>query len=159
MITVEKSKDVPLLNSILRDPEAFAGMIDDSCSLDPSEVDAAKIVDNATFLVASEDGDPLGCFMFVPKEEERMEAHTVLLDNCRGSRALDAAKKAIKWIFSKTGCQEIVSYAWSDAPQLLWFARKLGFIRTGQKPYQATRHGKKVSVVNLSLTRLSWAAA
>ena len=52
--------------------------------------------------------DRLGVFLFRRMNHICYEAHTILLPIARG-RATDAAKSAIDWMFSNTGCLRITT--------------------------------------------------
>jgi hypothetical protein len=96
-----------------------------------------------------------GCFWFIWKAADTLEVHTALLENCRGSRAIRAARAARDWVFAHTQAQVVTSYAWSDSPAVAWFCRAMGMTATRTDPWRATRNGKAVDISYYELRRVA----
>jgi hypothetical protein len=152
MITIDRSYDVSLIDSIIRNPSIYASMSDDSCPKDSSDVTIAGLIDTCIFPVVRMDGAVAGCFMLEPHNNVFV-AHTALLPICRGKDAIRAGKELLKWVFSNTECRELTSYAFSDSPHVDWFARAVGLHVTGTDDYPNTRNGKKVSITKFSILK------
>jgi hypothetical protein len=152
MITIDRSYDVDLIDYIIRNPSIYASMSDDSCPSDPSRVTVESVIDTCLFLLVKIDAVVSGCFMLEPNDKS-YTAHTALLPNCRGRRAISAGRAMLKWVFGNTECREVTSYAFSDSPHVDWFARAVGLRVTGVADYPNTRNGKHVSVTNFSILK------
>lgn len=99
------------------------------------------------FLKVSVDGLPAGLYWLI-RSGDGVEAHTALLENCRGRNAVSATKMAIKWVFENEGSKFIKSYAFSDSPQVKWLCRLVGMREIGDSPYPNKRMGLPVSLKN-----------
>lgn len=152
MITIDRSYDVDLIDSIIRNPSIYASMSDDSCPSDPSRVTVAGLIDTFVFLLVKMDDVVSGCFMLEPHGTTYC-AHTALLPVCRGRNAIKAGIEMLKYVFGRTDCKEVSSYAFSDSPHVDWFARAVGLHVTGVDDYPNTRNGKPVSVTNFSILK------
>lgn len=104
------------------------------------------------FLRVLVDGMNAGCYWLIWKGTA-VEAHTALLENCRGRKAITATKAAIAWVFGHTSATEIRSYAWSDAPAVAWFCRAVGLRHDRTEPWHATRGGKPVDIMWFNLMK------
>ena len=157
MITVTPTRDVDFINSVMRSPGIYAGLADDSCpKLDNFDMAVALEIPGCLFLQILDDGAPSGWFMLLPKGGEVLEVHTATLASCRGKKAVRAALAAEEWIFTNTPCAEITSYALSDSKQTVVFALLSGLSITGRKPHDATRNGKPVDIITLSISKDDW---
>lgn len=152
-ITVEPTTDETYIKSVFLNPEIYAQMKDDSCPADPvmlAGVDVRAIP--GFFLKALVNGIDAGVFWFIWKDRS-LEVHTALLGNCRGSRALKAARAARDWVFGHTEAEAVTSYAWSDSPSVAWFCRAMGMEKTRTEPWRATRGGRPVDITYYSIGR------
>ena len=152
---VYPTKDITVIKGIFGLPYIYSACRDDSCPEDPSGFDFRAAMNSWIFLEVRRypNSLPVGVFMFTPVDEHTVEAHTLMTKFCRGSDAIDAGRKATKWIFENTKATKIVSYSFSDSPQVYWFARKLGLTKTSEEPWEATRNGKKVTVNRLAIEK------
>ncbi len=153
MISVEPITDESYIKSVFLNPLIYSDMKDDSCPDDPSMLAESNIMSiQGFFLKALVDGIPSGVFWLIWKGKN-VEAHTALLDNCRGRRAIDATRKALKWVFDNTEAEAVTSYAWSDSPAVAWFCRAVGMKKNETKNWPNTRNGKPVSITYYSVNR------
>lgn len=155
MITVEQTEDNTLIHQAFMDPDNFKAMRDDSCPPDPSGYDdpVGKMrLLPSIFLKAVVDGKFGGVWWLV-RQGTVIDVHTALMQNCRGRKAVEAAKKGIQWVWDHTDATEIRSYAWSDSPAVAWFCRIMGLKPVETKPWQATRDGRPVNITWFSLKR------
>jgi len=154
MITVEPTSDETFIRSVFLNPTIYGQMRDDSCPLDPSLLAQVHFMHiPGFFLKAIVDGVTAGVWMFIYKADDTVEVHTALLENCRGRKAIEAAKLAAKWVFENTKVLAVISYAWSDSPQVAWFCRMMGMVPYETKPWPATRAGKPVTITYYILNR------
>ncbi len=153
MITVEQTTDEAYIKSVFLNPSIYAQMKDDSCPADPVMLAGAKIMDIPGFFIkALVDGAPAGVWWLIWKGD-KVEAHTALLENCRGRTAIDATKAAIRWVFEHTEATAIRSYAWSDSPAVKWFCRAVGMATQETAPWPSTREGKAVDITYYEISK------
>jgi len=152
MLTVERTFDVALIDSIIRSPSIYADMCDDKCPKCPESVSVCAMIDALIFLAVRMDSVPVGCFIFEP-HETKFAVHTALLPSCRGRRAIEAGHKALDWVFNNTECKEVSSYAFSDSPHVAWFARMVGLNAIGVESYPNPRAGKPVTITKFLISK------
>lgn len=155
MITVEPTTNELYIQSVFLNPSIYADMRDDSAPTDPTEL--ISLMPSMTsipgfFLRAFVDGIPAGCWWLIWKGD-KVEAHTALMANCRGKRAIQATRMAIQWVFDNTKASAITSYAWSDSPAVAWFCRAVGMSQRETKPWPTTRSGKPVDITYFEIGR------
>lgn len=152
-ITVEQTTDESYIKSVLLSPSIYAQMKDDSCPVEPAVLGGHDIKSiPGFFLRADVDGVPAGLWWLI-WVGDTVEAHTALLENCRGRTAIRATKAAIEWVFTHTGAKAITSYAWSDSPAVAWFCRAVGMSADRTEPWPATRGGNAVTITHFSIQR------
>lgn len=152
MIEVDETTDDALILQALSHPDIFDSMTDDRYPTMPENpVETMKSLPGI-FLRAMKDGAFAGIWWLIWRGKA-LEAHTMLLPNCRGADAIEATKKAIRWVFDNTDAEAITSYAWSDSPAVNWFCRKVGLKRDRTEPWPATRNGHQVDITWFTLTR------
>lgn len=153
IITVEQTTDEAYIKSVFLNPAIYKEIKDDSCPDEPailSEVDIKAIP--GFFLKAAVNGESAGVWWLI-WHGDSVEAHTALLDNCRGRDAIRATKDAISWVWRNTGAKAITSYTWSDSPAVAWFCRAVGMHPTSTDPWLATRNGATVSITHFIINR------
>jgi hypothetical protein len=152
MLTVNPTTDVDYIDSIMHHPEVMPGLVDDfldNPSMESSGPALAKF--HNVVLRVDDGGTGQGWIWFLDRGNRSWEAHTALLPCCRGAKAVRAAKLCVRWMFDHEDCDEVVSYAWSDSPKVLLFARWVGLAPFKTEPYPATRNGKKVDITWMSV--------
>lgn len=93
-------------------------------------------------LLVKESEKVLGCFLFDFKGNGTFEAHTMMCPDCRGLKAIRAGKLALKHIFGiSESVEKIISYCPSNLPQTLFYARWLGFHKTGLAAWSWIKNG------------------
>lgn len=83
--------------------------------------------------------DYAGFFMLTRCNFITYEIHTVLEKNCRGRKAIEAAKNVIAWVFSNTECERLIT----QIPERNILAEKLA-IAAGMSIYGINEHSFKV---------------
>lgn len=152
-IEVEIITDEEYIKSVFLNPTIYAQMKDDSCPVDPRDLIARNIMSvPGFFLCAIIDGVRSGAWWLIWRGE-KVEAHTALLDNCRGKIAVEATRAAIAWVFGNTKASAIRSYAWSDSPAVKWFCRAVGMSKKETESWPATRAGKPVDIAYYEISR------
>lgn len=80
--------------------------------------------------------------------------HTLFPPAIRGGMAVKAAKKAVAWIWETTCLKHIVSYAFSNRPEVLLFARLAGFKVISHNDWGDTIKGVPVTRYTLISNRI-----
>lgn len=152
-IKIELTTDRDYIQSVFLHPSIYASMCDDSCPVNPGEVEVGRALAVPGFFLCAMIGDwPVGAFWLVNKDDA-VEAHTALLPECRGRDAIRVTRAAIRWVFDHTGVSAITSYAWSDSPQVAWFCRAVGMSKTRTDKWPNTRSGRPVDITYFTIRR------
>lgn len=153
VITVDKTTDESYIKSVFLNPSIYQSMKDDSCPAEPSMLAGTDIkAVPGFFLRALVNGIPAGVWWLIWKGD-KLEAHTALLENCRGRDAIQATRKAMEWVWENTQARSISSYAWSDSPAVTWFCRAIGMSPDETKLWPCTRNGHEVTITYFSINR------
>lgn len=151
-ITVDKTTDESYIKSVFLNPAIYQDMKDDSCPELAALAGADIMGVPGFFLRALVDGVPAGVWWLIWKGDT-VEAHTALLDNCRGRTAIRATRLAMEWVWRNTGAKAITSYAWSDCPAVSWFCRAVGMGEDRTEHWPATRNGHAVDITYFKIRR------
>ena len=81
------------------------------------------------------------------------EVHTLFLPSLRGAKATRAAREVLNHIWTRTKLTYLTSYAYSNRPEVLLFARLMGFHVTGDVDDGSTINGQRVVRTNLRLEK------
>ena len=93
-------EDKDLMISIIQDKAVLPSIIDDGPLSDVEFL----LWSDKVYCLAYDSGV---LFILVPSNLVSYEVHTCILPQFRGEYAVEAAKLAIEWVFSKTPCQKI----------------------------------------------------
>lgn len=152
MITLVPTNDIEFVHEIMRNPDVYPNIRDDSNPENPNDFDASEYIKRSVCLKVLMDSHPVGVFVFYVTGF-KYEAHTLLTGFCRGNDAINACKLAMEWIFDNTDCKEITSYSFSDRPSVIWMAKKVGLKETKRTLHPYTRNHLPVGVINFSILR------
>jgi hypothetical protein len=100
------------------------------------------------FLQVMDGDERRGLFMF-----NGHEVHTMLMPEFRGRRAINAGKAALAWIWANTSFDRVTSYAYSNAPHVLLYAKLVGLRPVGVIDEGVTIHGRRVQTTRLEIRR------
>lgn len=126
MITIERSHDYALIQRIITHPEIYPYVSDDH-SPDPADywpMESAQMVYivpmyNLIF--------PMGVFACHPHNSICYEAHTCILPDFRGERALMAAQASVTWFFENTDGLKVITHVPRYNRIAYHFSKKVGF--------------------------------
>lgn len=159
-VTVEPTTDETYIKSVFLNPEIYATIRDDSCPTDPALLNGLDFkAIPGIFLKVLVGGKPEGLFWFT-WSGAGVDSHLGMTENCRGNRAVKAARAAVKWIFGNTQAAFLAAHVWSDSPAVEWICRKAGLKKIGVSAYPNKRNGRAVDMIEYSIKRedLSWAS-
>lgn len=150
-ITITAVTDTAGLNELVKTPEIWAALSDDS-KPEPIELTLAA---EEFLLEAALDGKRIGYFYLVPSNLG-YTVHTIFGPEHRGALALAAAKAAQKFAFCELGIEYLWSYVLGNNPKAGVFAQLAGFRKVGEQEHPATVNGVKVMCVYYERSKLSW---
>ena len=154
VLTIKPSRDAAALNLILNDPEILPNIRDDSIK---GEANAAPLMNRFNHLLLIMDEEkPVGFALFMAVGPNIYEMHSGILKDYRGARAVEAAKEIFDWMFIRTDCETITTWAWSTAKHVLFMAHAVGFTEDSHMPWPNTVAGEKVERFAFSLHFLEW---
>lgn len=150
MITVYPTRDTAWLNRMVNHPDIAPHVRDDST---PPTIDVSPLADTkSVFLRIDCDGHEAGFAIFVFFGNGKYELHSGMLKAFRGRNALEAGRAVLRWMRDNTGCQEIMTWAFSCARNVILITRLLGFREITRFAWKKTVNGKSVDRVNYSLS-------
>lgn len=119
---VTPTKDVALIDSVLLALEPLI-----SNDQTPAFLSSAGVVGRPGFLFlkVEQDGVFGGLVMLI-----RSEVHTLFLPNLRGGAAVRAGREVLAWLWANTPYKYLTSFAYSNRPEVAFFARLMGFRKT-----------------------------
>lgn len=132
--------NIDLIKETMLKPYIWPHIHDDTTSSD--DFVPAEPVDGWIMYLGVFDDDYCGFFLVVRKNSITYEIHTVLEKWCRGSRAIQAAKAVVEWIFDNTDCQRLVT----EIPEGNIPAERLA-INAGLSQYGLNEHSFKLDNV------------
>lgn len=156
-VAVRPSRDLKFFDSVLRNPEVYAGIADETTP-PIDEITLAALVRNPhnLFLEITVAGEKAGFFALLAKAAGIYEVHTNLLPRHHGSPALQAAKVGMDWMFLMTDATILSSFAWSSSPAAAWIARAAGMKLDGRRPYPHRVAGAQVDIGIYSIDVHEW---
>ena len=142
-IRLEVTTDMEYLDSVARKPEIYE-MISGDHSSERERFSVGDLVagHQAIFLRVWLKGLAAGFFAFVWLPGDCLEVHTLLSDNCRGKKAVEVGRKAIKWVFAHTSARALMGDCPDWNPAVAVFARRCGlrrFLRDGNYAFKNGR--------------------
>lgn len=152
MITVELTADISFIHELMRSPDIYPFIGDDSSPKDPNDLDATHYLADCINLAVLDNDKRVGVFV-LSKNGLKVEAHTLLSHECRGKKAVQAIKAAIDWVLLNTQYEEITTYSFSDDPKVSWLARFVGMKEISRSIHPVTRNGLTVEKIHFSLLR------
>lgn len=153
-LRVELSDDVDYFDSLVQDP-AIRGKIGDDRSPALETVRPLATV-GSIFLRVWEGDKPLGGFILVPKWVSVYEVHTLLSEDGRGAKGVEAGKQMVSWAFTHSNCLRLVSYCPDFCRESLVFAHAIGGRTDFRRENVFVKHGKRVGCTYVSLTLWEW---
>lgn len=153
MIEITQTTDLDYIKEVMYNEAVIDSIGDDVYNIKTlPDKDINPLSIPGFFLKVTVDSIPAGWYWLI-WHDNLVEAHTALLPVCRGRLAVDATKKAIKWVFGNTKANAITSFSWSDSPHVEWLCRKAGLTKTSTEKWPNTRFGKEVMIHRYSITR------
>ncbi len=129
-LTVENADEV---NALMRDPEIYPGIIDDSCP-GPEDFDATEALENDEMYILGwhENNSLAGLWLLHPWNAITYQVHVCMNAAYRGKSAIQGAEDAKRWMFENTRCRKIVALVPDYRSSVKIIAKAIGFYREGR---------------------------
>lgn len=146
------SRDFDYLDRMLNHPDIFPGVHDD---VDVKLPNSSVLDSEENIFLKVSDGDrDVGFAMMLFQSFGRYEMHSGIIKDYAGRFALKAGHSVIKWIFSNTTAEEIITSSWSNARNVMWAARQVGFVEQSREPWKNKVRGENVDLIHYSIQKL-----
>jgi hypothetical protein len=140
-MTFEASTDADLVRSIMTHPSIYGYMGDDSR---PPVESFIPCFDKSLLYVTVKDKEELiGMFLLVKHSAVKWEAHTMMLPNGRGRRAIRAYREGVEWCKSN-GCKYLFGIIPEDNVSAVEVALLGGMEMVGIMRHSVVRGGKLI---------------
>ncbi len=141
IVRIEWSQDRELAHKIVTDESVWPWIVYDSIDKEDfvfPDIDGVKLRVGVCY-----DGDVMGCFLFIEKEEKITEIHTCMLPIAKG-KAKSFGDLVLEKVFSETNYDEVHTFIAEDNPLAKRLAQKCGFVKLADiEPL--TKNGIKIS--------------
>lgn len=117
------SRDAAFLNRVVNDPSVLPWV---NLGLFPDGIDTKPLVENdRNLFLANEHGG----FLLVDKGDGIYEIHTQFLPEGRGRSAIEAGREAMRYVFTQTAIQALMTFCPLNNPQAAFLAKACGMNR------------------------------
>ena len=150
-MTFERTRDYELIRSIMSHRRIYPFITDDLC---PAVEDFRPAHSDAIwYMLAKDEGDLLGMWIFVPQNGICWEVHTCLLPVGWGERGARAARELAGWVWQHTECRRIITNVPECNRLALRFAMRAGMETFGRNKQSFLKSGKVHDQIMLGLSR------
>jgi RimJ/RimL family protein N-acetyltransferase len=150
-VKFERSKDWPLIKSIVTDPKIYPWVSDD---FSPKREAWEPIQDPAVWYVVVRDSDSvLGLWMLVPDNSICWKIHTCILPSAWGQKARLAAKELGPWVWDATPAMRVNTDVPAYNRLAYKFALVAGLKQFGVNPKSVMKNGKLHDQIMLGISR------
>lgn len=150
-LTVENVAEV---NALMRDPEIYPFIIDDSCPA-PEEFDATEALENRRIYTAGwyEHDKLVGLWMGIPWSFIMYQVHICISVLYRGRAMVEATEDAIKWMFMSSPCRKMIALVPNNNKRMKMAMKALGFDREGRLKGSYLKDGELIDEVVYGLQK------
>lgn len=144
-----RTHDRELIRHIITHPKVWKWMAEDGVSSDSWE----PVIDpRVWYVVAAENKDLIGLFVFSPRTSVEYEVHLAVMP-LAWHRATETAQRVIAWAWEHIGCERIVAWIPVDNKHALRLARKSGFTEFGLDHGAYRRGGKLLDIRFMGISK------
>lgn len=140
MISFAPTRDEELIKAVVTHRRIYPHISDDFTD-DPSLWEMPEN-ENITYLCAYDGEELLGMWVLIPENTICWDVHTCLLPSAWGSRAIQAAKAAIDWVWKNTACVRLTTHVPEYNVLALRFAESAGMTKFGFNDASYQKKGK-----------------
>src|SRR5690348_5923576 len=129
-VTFERTRDYELVRQIITHRKLYPWV---SYDFSPKPEDFQPVQSEVVWYILAKhsDGTLLGCWILAPQNAVCWEVHTCLLPVAWGSRAQQAARGCIQWVWANSPCLRLVTNVPMYNRLALRFAEAAGLVRFG----------------------------
>jgi len=146
MMTVGPTEDYTTIREILFHPKVFH-----SRSVADHVRPEEYRFPNGLYLLAREEGKPIGFFYFMAVNPILYEVHCAFLPEAWGPKTKQAAAAGLSWLSVHTACRMLMALVPAFNKPAQAYLERLGAICQGSIPRGAQKNGKRVSELIFSL--------
>jgi len=150
MIQIERTTDYAFIRACATDPLTRPWLVDDLHADVPDSPDIP--FDSALWLQVLDNGERKGVFAVHEFRSVCVEIHTVLLPIARGN-AVFYGRAVLKWLFTNTKAQRVITQVPSNNRLALRMARQCGMTEFGMNPKSYLKNGELLDVILLGISR------
>jgi RimJ/RimL family protein N-acetyltransferase len=150
-IHFQRTWDTKRVESIITHPKLYRHLSDD---YSPRAADFRAPVDERVwYVLAFDDDELLGLWMFVAHSPVLWEVHTALLPSAWGEPGHRAARAMSSWLWAHTSCRRLITNVPARNRLALRFAEAAGMERFGVNHASLLKDGKLQDQILLGLSR------
>jgi len=140
--------DVDGVNSLMRDPDIYPHVTDDSCPR-PEDFDASDMLksDDIYALGWRDNGSIPGLLILYALNGITYQGHICMSKECRGREAVENSLKAKDWMFENTNCRKIVAFVPDHRKVVKVIVKAIGFEREGKLKNSFLKDGTLIDEV------------
>ena len=152
-LSIARTHDSDLINSIITHPAVYPFVSDDG-SPPAEEFDCSPLLGSPMgyFLLAMNDEQAAGVFMYHAHNAITYEVHTNVLPEFRGAGAVKLAKLSLKWMFENTRCRKVVTHVPITNRPAYRLARAVGMCGEGTNRRSFMKDGAIINQHVLGIT-------
>lgn len=147
-MNVVRTHNKVLIRAIVSTPDIRDRVCEDGFDFDAWEPNT----DSDCWLLALEDDELVGVYLFVAKNRTTAEIHPHVLPEKRGKLSYTSCRKACEWVFN-AGKQKIVAEIPVIYPEVKRFALKMGFSVEGLNRQSIQKKGELLDQWIVGLTK------
>ncbi len=147
---IYRTRDMEIVRAIMSNPAIFPHIHDDSVTeCDPVDHDGFH-------WMLVDDGEPAGVFLVHAMNSICDQMHTCLLPRIWGTGAAWAAQLLLRWAFTETACQKMITAVPAYNRAALRFAKAGGMQQEGINRASFQRNGQLIDQIMLGITKQEW---
>ena len=140
--------DEAKIKTTVTHPAIWPHVSDDSCKVD----DYTPHMNGVLWLEVVED-QSLGVYLVHPHNSVTYEIHTCLLPIAWGSKARQAGKLVLDWMFANTPCQKVITQVPQTNALALRYAKRCGMVVEGNNRQSFLKNGQLLDMTQLGITK------
>ena len=148
---LERTRDMGLVGSIMRDPAIWPHVHDDGVPADWRPIDH----DGFHWMLV-DDGEPAGVFLAHQTNSFCYEMHTCMLPRIWGDVAAKAAQMLAAHVFYELGGEKLITLVPAYNRAALRFAKSGGMQQEGINRASYRRNGVMIDQIMLGITKQEW---
>lgn len=151
VIQIERTEDAEMIRAIMTHPRIYPSVADDFF---PAPADfKPPIGPGIVYLMAWENGEPLGLFLGFHENAVEMRIHHFILPTAWGKPGQEAARLALEWVWANTAVQKVTGKTPKWNKLALRFARRMGMQTIGNDRNSIQKGGRLWDQIIFGMSR------